>query len=72
MSSQKLYQIFLPENKIVILFTKRKEYNKQLSDAFPEIEKVQVGVKNTNHLILTIKERPVIGYIMKFRLSSNS
>ena len=52
-----------PENKIVFCLLKGKEYNKQLSDAFPEIEKVQVGVKNTNHLILTIKERPVIGYI---------
>ena len=52
-----------PENKIVFCLLKGKEYNKQLSDAFPEIEKVQVGVKNTNHLILTLKERPVIGYI---------
>lgn len=52
-----------PENKIVFCLLKGKEYNKQLSDTFPEIEKVQVGVKNTNHLILTIKERPVIGYI---------
>lgn len=52
-----------PENKIVFCLLKGKEYNKQLSDAFPEIEKVQVGVKNTNHLILTIKERSVIGYI---------
>ena len=52
-----------PENKIVFCLLKGKGYSKQLSDAFPEIEKVQVGVKNTNHLILTIKERPVIGYI---------
>lgn len=52
-----------PENKIVFCLLKGKEYNKQLSYAFPEIEKVQVGVKNTNHLILTLKERPVIGYI---------
>lgn len=52
-----------PENKIVFCLLKGKGYSKQLSDAFPEIEKVQVGVKDTNHLILTIKERPVIGYI---------
>ena len=52
-----------PENKIVFCLLKGKGYSKQLSDAFPEIEKVQVGVKNTDHLILTIKERPVIGYI---------
>lgn len=52
-----------PGNKIVFCLLKGKEYSKQLSDAFPEIEKVQVSVQNTNHLILTIKERPIIGYI---------
>ena len=52
-----------PGNKIIFCLLKGKEYSKQLSDAFPEIEKVQVSVQNTNHLILTIKERPIIGYI---------
>lgn len=52
-----------PGNKIVFCLLKGKEYSKQLSDAFPEIEKVQMSVQNTNHLILTIKEHPIIGYI---------
>ena len=52
-----------PGNKIVFCLLKGKEYSKQLSDAFPEIEKVQVSVQNTNHLILTIKEHQIIGYI---------
>lgn len=52
-----------PGNKIVFCLLKGKEYSKQLSDAFPEIEKVQVSVQNTNHLILTIKEHSIIGYI---------
>ena len=38
-----------PGNKIVFCLLKGKEYSKQLSDAFPEIEKVQVSVQNTNH-----------------------
>ena len=52
-----------PENKVVFCLLKGKEYSKKLSATFPEIEKVQVGVQKANHLILNIKERPVIGYI---------
>lgn len=52
-----------PENKVVFCLLKGKKYSQKLSAAFPEIEKVQVGVEKTNHLILNIKERPVIGYI---------
>ncbi len=52
-----------PENKVVFCLLKGKEYSKKLSATFPEIAKVQVGVQKANHLILNIKERPVIGYI---------
>lgn len=52
-----------PENKVVFCLLKGKKYTEKLSAAFPEIEKVQVGVQKTNHLVLNIKERPVIGYI---------
>ena len=57
-----------PENKVVFCLLKGKEYSKKLSATFPEIEKVQVGVQKANHLILNIKERPVIGYIHELSL----
>lgn len=34
-----------PENKVVFCLLKGKKYTEKLSAAFPEIEKVQVGVQ---------------------------
>ncbi|WP_290627403.1 cell division protein FtsQ/DivIB [Lactobacillus sp.] len=53
------------QDKVISTLFNKNEYNERLKKYFPEVNNIDLHVKNMNNLVIQIKQRPAVGYIQE-------